>query len=131
MKTNEEMYFYEITPTDDFDNEIERLVKKKKFKKLPGQIRKLAEEFREGNFSGDLLTRSNNPPYELYKKRLPNEDTQSGAAGGYRVVYLVARQNRVVGLLAIYYKKEIETLPENYIKGLIDGFLLGLLPDDE
>ena len=132
MKPSEEIQAYEIESTDDFDSEVERFFRKKKFRKLPAQIRKLTDDFKVGNFSGDLLTRhSTPPPYEVYKKRLPNEDTQTSTSGGYRVIYLVATGNHVVGLLAIYYKKETEALSDNYIQGLIDGFLLALLPDDE
>ena len=131
MKNNE-LQAYTVEETEVFDKSVVRFVKKKKFKKLPDQIENLVNDLEQGNFSGDLITRHNAPPpYEVYKKRLPNEDTQTGASGGYRVIYLVATQNRVVGLLEIYYKKEIESLPDAYIQGLIDGFLLTLLPDNE
>ena len=127
-----EVQAYEVIVMDDFKKSAKYLYKKKKYKKLPGQIENLINELEKGSFSGDLLTRHNAPPpYEVYKKRLPNEDTKTGVSGGYRVIYIVATQNRAVGLLEIYYKKEVEDLPDNYIQGLIDGFLLNLLPDDE
>ena len=128
---NDGLLAYTVEETEDFDKSVVRFIKKKKFKKLPDQIEELVNELEQGNFSGDLLTRHDSPPqYEVYKKRLPNEDTNTGVLDGYRVIYLVATQNKVVGLLAIYYKKETEALPDNYIQGLIDGFLLTILPDD-
>ena len=129
---NNDVQAYEVFVTDDFKKSAKHLYKKKKYKKLPDQIEELVNDLEKGNFTGDLLTRHDAPPpYEVYKKRLPNEDTKIGTSGGYRVIYLVATQNRVVGLLEIYYKKEVETLPDTYIQGLIDGFLLTLLPDDD
>lgn len=132
MKLSNEIQAYEVMVMDDFKKSANHLYKKKKYKKLPDQIESLINELEKGSFSGDLLTRHSAPsPYEVYKKRLPNEDTKTGASGGYRVIYIVATQNRAVGLLEIYYKKEVETLPDNYIQGLVDGFLLTLLPDSE
>jgi len=122
---------YSVDTTDDFDKSAVRFVKKKKFRKLPNQIENLIDDFENGNFSGDLLTRHDNPAYEVYKKRLPNEDTQTGTSDGYRVIYMVVQEKRVVGLLAIYYKKETDTLSDTYIQGLVDGFLITVLPDDE
>ena len=129
---NNNVQAYEVFVMDEFKKSAKHLYKKKKFKRLPTQTEQLIQELEKGNFSGVLLTQHDIPiPYEVYKKRLPNEDTNKGTSSGYRVIYLVATQNRVVGLLEIYYKKEVESLPDNYIQGLIDGFLLTILPDDE
>jgi len=123
---------YEILSKKDFDLSVERFYKKKKFKKLPNQIEKLVKEFESGEFSGSLLKRKPEPtPYEVYKKRLPNEDTKVGKSNGYRIVYLVASENKVVGLLDIYYKKETPSLPETYINSLVDDFLNGLLQSNK
>ncbi|MCL1988151.1 MAG: hypothetical protein FWG64_09315 [Firmicutes bacterium] len=129
---NNEIQVYFAETIDDFDKEVVRFVKKKKFRKLPQQIDDLISELEVGNFSGSLLKRSAEPvPHEVYKKRLPNEDTKVGKSNGYRVVYLVARENKVIGLLYIYYKKETPKVSETYINGLIDCFLFNLLPDNE
>ncbi|MCL1988148.1 MAG: hypothetical protein FWG64_09300 [Firmicutes bacterium] len=129
---NNEIQAYLIEAIDDFEKEVVRFVRKKKFRKLPLQIKDLIAELKDGNFSGNLLKREIEPvPHEVYKKRLPNEDTKTGKSNGYRVVYLVATENKVVGLLDIYYKKETPSLPEKHINNLVEGFLIGLLPDNE
>jgi mRNA-degrading endonuclease RelE of RelBE toxin-antitoxin system len=130
--TNEQSVVYMVEIQNEFDKEVERFVKKKKFKKLPEQIEELVAELRAGNFSGEILTKSDNPPlYEIYKKRLPNNDTNAGKSNGYRVIYLVLYESHVVALLTIYYKKEYETISDVYIKGLIDGFFLDLIPCED
>ena len=130
--TTKEPTVYLVETEADFDKAIDRFVRKKKFRKLPKQIKGLVEELEKGEFSGELLTRQDEPiPYEVYKKRLPNEDTQVGKSDGYRVIYLAMHETRIVALLTMYYKKEQETVSEAYIKGLIDGFFLDLLPYED
>jgi len=129
---NNENVKYEVAFHEYFKPALERFYKKKKFKKLPKQVDGLIKEFETGNFSGKLLKKVGEPiPYELYKKRLPNEDTKAGKSNGYRVIYLVASENKVVGLLIIYYKKETSSLSETYINSLVDDFLATIESDEE
>ena len=114
---------FEIEETEEFHENLTRLVKKKNFRKLPKQIRELAEELAAGNFDGTLIKRVEEPLiYEEYKLRLPNEDTKSGKSNGYRVIYAVMSENKVVLLITIYYKKEIETVSQEYIDGLVEMY---------
>ena len=124
---NNEIPNFEVDLTDAFDKSVKHFIKKKKYTKLPDQLEELITELENGHFTGDILTQNINPEYTLYKKRLPNKDTKSGASNGYRVIYIVAYDKRAVGLLDIYYKKEDEALSERYIQGLVDGFLMILL----
>ena len=114
---------FEINETEEFHESLSRLVKKKNFRKLPKQIRELSQDLASGNFSGILIKRVENPvKYEEYKLRLPNEDTKSGKSSGYRVFYAVMTENKVVLLITIYYKKEIETVSQEYIDGLVEMY---------
>jgi mRNA-degrading endonuclease RelE of RelBE toxin-antitoxin system len=115
----------------DFDNQFNRLVQKKKFRKLPAQIADFITEIEKGEFSGDILTRSDDPPYDVYKTRLPNKDTNEGKSNGYRVIYLARHDNRSVAFLLIYYKKEQETVAETYVKALIDGYFIEETKEEE
>lgn len=81
---------------------------------------------------GNHIAHSDLPtPYDVYKVRLPNLDTNKGKSNGYRVVYIVITERKVVVLLTIYYKKEQATAPNNYINGLIDGYFLSMLPEED
>ena len=125
---------FEIDTTKDFDKEVERFIRKKKFRKLPKQIEELSKELSQGKFDGDLIKEATSPiKYVEYKLRLPNEDTKSGKSNGYRVIYAVILEDKLVLLVAIYYKKEKDTLPQEYIDGLIVGHLLAKsdFDDDE
>jgi len=126
---NKEAYRIEYA-SNEFNSEIDRLVTKKKFRKLPNQINELWNELEKGDFSGTVIAHSDEPPYDVYKTRLPNEDMNVGKSNGYRIIYLVRHDAHIVGFLLIYYKKELETVVESYIKALIDGYFLSLLPEE-
>jgi mRNA-degrading endonuclease RelE of RelBE toxin-antitoxin system len=123
---------YEVLPNADFTKNADRLTKKKKFFKLPKQIRDLKEKFARGEFEGDRITHQETPAaYDVYKLRLPNPDTNVGKSDGYRVIYMVVTEKKIVVLLTMYYKKEDEAVSDTYITGLIDGYFLYTLPEEE
>jgi mRNA-degrading endonuclease RelE of RelBE toxin-antitoxin system len=113
---------YKLETLVEFDKAVGRFVNKKKFQQLPEQLDELGEQLARGEFPGTFLGKYEEPfPHERYKLRLPNSDTKAGKSGGYRVLYIVVTENKIVVLIAIYYKKEQETLSDTYIDGLIDG----------
>jgi len=123
---------YEIDSHGQMDKDMDRLVRKKRFLSLPAQIKDLAESLQNGDFQGEFLARYYEPvECEVYKLRLPNPDANVGKVGGYRLIYVVATENRIVILLTIYYKKEQESISDTYIKGLIAGYFLDSAPYDE
>ena len=80
---------YEIEQELDFTKRVKRFVKKKKFLSLPAQIRELKEKLQCGEFEGDKIIHRDKPtPYDVYKLRLPNPDTNAGKSDGYRVIYI-------------------------------------------
>jgi len=122
---NETIAVFEVEQTEDFKTEIKRFVKKKKFINLPNQIKELIGSLEKGDFSGVMTKRIDLPTkHEIYKLRLPNKDTNEGKSGGFRVYYTVMFDNKLVLLITIYYKKEKESVSDNFIDGLIEGYLL-------
>ena len=129
MKSRE---MYEVETLSDFDKEFARFVKKKKFKTLPKQIDELIDKFEIGEFDGKRLTYSEIPtPHEVYKLRLPNLDTKVGQSNGYRVIYMVVTETKIVVIMTIYYKKEDAAISDTYINGLIDGYFINSLPEED
>jgi len=123
---------YVVDTLGDFDKEVVRFVKKKRYKRLPDQIEELEEQLIKGDFPGDLIKREDTPvPHEIYKLRLPNPDTNKGKSNGYRVYYLVVTEQRLILLMFIYYKKEQETVSSTFIDGLVNGFFLDAMPYDD
>ena len=126
MGDNINVEYYEVEYTTDFAKNIRRLTKKKQFVNLPHQILELEAKLSSGEFPGILIRQVDLPEeHKVYKLRLPNLDAKVGKSDGYRLIYTVFLPRRIVVLLTIYYKKEQESVTETYIKGLIDGFLLG------
>jgi len=122
---NEDVNVFEVDQTEDFRKEIKRFVKKKKFTNLPNQIKELVDNLQKGNFHGVLVKRTVSPiKYDEYKLRLPNEDTGEGKSNGYRVIYAVMSEQKLVLLITVYYKKEQPDVSDNFIDGLIEGYLL-------
>ena len=107
------------------------MVRKKRFLSLPAQIKDLTEKFSRGEFEGDRITHSDFPtPHDVYKLRLPNPDAGVGKSNGYRVIYTVVTEFKLVVFLTIYYKKEDEAVSDAYVNGLIDGYFLHSLPEE-
>jgi len=127
----EKIEIYEVLRDPDFSKNLNRYVKKKIFFSLPYQIEELIEKLERGEFEGDKITHRELPtPYDVYKLRLPNPDVNVGKSDGYRVMYMVVTETKIVVLLTIYYKKEDATVSDNYINGLIDGYFINLLPEE-
>ncbi|MDR3314813.1 MAG: type II toxin-antitoxin system RelE/ParE family toxin [Oscillospiraceae bacterium] len=127
-----EIEVYEIRYTEGYNKDIKRFVKKKRFMSLPAQMQELEAEMEKGNLSGDILTRSDSPvPYDVYKKRLPNPDTNVGQSNGYRLIYFARHDNKIIVFITIYYKKEQETISDSYIQGWIDALAQKELAEEE
>ena len=123
---------FEVKRGQDFVNQVDRFLLKKKFRHLPAQIQELTEDFEKGAFDGEKITHRDFPTaYDVYKLRMPNPDTGAGKSNGYRVIYMVVTEKKIVIFLTIYYKKEDATVSDKYIDGLIDGYFLNSLPEEE
>ena len=128
----DDIEIYEIEQEIDFEKNFFRFLKKKQFHSLPDQIKDLKKKLQRGEFEGDKISHKDNPlPHDVYKLRLPNPDTGVGKSNGYRVIYLVVMESKIVVLLTIYYKKEQETVSDTYINGLIDGYFLHSLSEED
>lgn len=96
---------FEVEYLSEFDKKTAKFVRKKKFKTLPYQIEELVKQAERGEFEGDKLTHRDFPtPHDVYKLRLPNPDTNVGKSNGYRIIYMVLTETKIVVLLTIYYK---------------------------
>jgi len=126
-----EIDIYEVQETPDFSKQFNRLTKKKRFFSLPSQVSELFEKFKRGEIEGERIKHLTTPVVcDVYKLRLPNPDANVGKSGGYRVIFLVVTEVKIIVFMSIYYKKEYSDLPDAYIDGLIDGCLLDLLPEE-
>lgn len=103
---------YEVYPTDEFNDNIEFYIRKKKYKHITKNINDVLENLKCGIFNGKIICDlklgiKNN----TYKIRAINTDTQQGKSNGYRLIYYVEKDNKIVFLLTIYYKKDEDRIP--------------------
>ncbi|MCL2485910.1 MAG: hypothetical protein FWF32_07660 [Endomicrobia bacterium] len=116
---------YEIDDTQDFQKNVKRFVNKKDFKKLPTQIKELMDDLIKGDFPGTKISHKDLPtPHDVYKLRMAIPDINVGKSDGYRIIYMVVTEFKIVVFLTIYYKKESPTVSDTYIGGLIDGYFI-------
>lgn len=106
----------DIVYTDNFEREIKRL--KKKFPSIKKLVAELASELESFEIIGDRIP---NVEYEVYKARLPNPDAQKGKSGGFRVVYYLKTQEKII-LITIYSKSDQADIPIEIIIQLIEEF---------
>jgi mRNA-degrading endonuclease RelE of RelBE toxin-antitoxin system len=120
-----EIELFESDTTDEFDKEVKRFIKKKKFVTLPDLLEDLDDDVRSGIFGDDVWFHDDTPiPYDVYKKRLPNPDNKEGKSNGFRVIYAVMSEHKFVLFATVYYKKEVTKIKEEYIRALIEGYIL-------
>jgi mRNA-degrading endonuclease RelE of RelBE toxin-antitoxin system len=128
---NEELELFFVDNTVSFDDSVEHLVRKKKFRRLPKQIRELKAEFENGVFRGTPIMHLDTPiKYEVYKLRMKNDDTNQGAKDGYRLIYGVMKEDKLVVLVTIYYKKDQENITQEEILWMLKGYLMRYLPEE-
>jgi mRNA-degrading endonuclease RelE of RelBE toxin-antitoxin system len=89
----------------------------------------LKKDFETGVFRGTPIMYIDEPvKYEIYKLRMKNIDTNQGAKDGYRLIYGVARENKLVLLICIYYKKDQINISQEAIYWFLKGYLMHYLP---
>lgn len=118
-----------IIPTRNFNDNVEYYLRKKKYKKIYGDIKNVTDELEKGNLVGVRLENLNVPEgTAVYKVRIANSSANVGKSHGFRLIYYVMIEEKIY-LLAIYSKKDdIRVVSDKYIEQLIK---ILLEPEDE
>lgn len=99
----------------DFKKQIKHL--KRKYPSVTSELRHLVFQLQNGERPGDEVP---DVGYAgVYKERLRNRSANRGKAGGFRVVYY-AQFADLVFLLLIYSKTEVENIPANAIREVLE-----------
>jgi mRNA-degrading endonuclease RelE of RelBE toxin-antitoxin system len=115
-----------------YTDEVERTLKflAKKYRHIKSDIAPTTELISQGNFIGDRVTDVGNDedgnPYQVFKVRIGNRDSGRGKRGGYRLLYWVTGQDRVI-IFAIYSKSDQGTLTSQQIQRILKAYSLVLL----
>lgn len=105
---------YHVKTLPEFEKELKRLAKK--YPSLKDDMLKLAKSLSQQPNQGTPLFKN------CYKIRLAIKSKGKGKSGGGRVITHFAIKEDSVYLLTIYDKSEKESLPDQYIKLLLESF---------
>lgn len=99
----------------------------KKYRHVQDDIKTITVRLKVGETPGD---RVQGVPYVVYKVRLPNTDAAKGKSGGYRIIYYVKTEERIV-LLTVYSKTEEIDISADEIVRIIEETLAEENDDSE
>ncbi len=80
---------------------------KKKYRHIEEDVEVLVERLEQGEILGDRLQGTGE--HLVYKVRVASRDMQRGKSGGFRVLYYLWTEKRII-MLTIYAKTEYENI---------------------
>lgn len=95
----------------NFSKEAKKLYKK--YKKLPSDLKILAERLKNNPKSGIELGAN------CYKIRLENSSIPTGKSGGFRIVYYYYDGEEDLYLLSIFSKRDMENISDERVLELL------------
>jgi addiction module RelE/StbE family toxin len=104
----------EVTFTPEFKRNLRQLAKK--YRRIKADIQPVIEALEKGEKPGDQVPRVQ---HEIFKVRAKNSDAKRGKSGGYRIIYWVAEERRIV-LIALYSKTEQEDVSPNEMRRIVE-----------
>lgn len=99
-----------------FTQNIRRL--KKKYRSILSDLKPTIEQLECGETPGDQVIGIGHP---VFKVRVRNSDAQRGKSGGYRVIYYLKTNTRIL-LLTLYSKSEQDDIAAADLKEIIDEY---------
>jgi mRNA-degrading endonuclease RelE of RelBE toxin-antitoxin system len=101
---------YKIQILDTAKKDVKKLIKK--YPKIKDDLLDLTNKLEENPFVGIHIGKN------FYKIRMKNSSINKGKSGGFRVIYFVVIDEKIL-ILKIYSKNEIENLSDEYIFSLL------------
>ena len=103
--------------TLEFTPEFKRNLRllSRKYRHIRLDLEPLLDELQEGKTPGDQVTGTG---YVVFKVRVKNSDVQRGKSGGYRVIYYLVTDERII-LVTIYSKTEQSDVSIRKIRQII------------
>ena len=77
--------------TSRFKKDLSKLAKR--FRSIRQDLAPLIDQFQGGETPGDLIS---GVKYQIFKVRLKNSDIQKGKSAGYRILYYVKKETKIV-----------------------------------
>ena len=90
----------------------------KRYRSIRTDLQPLIKQLQAGEIPGDRVT---GLTYPVFKVRLKNSNIQKGKSSGYRVIYYLKTEEKIV-LTTIYSKSEFTDVSNDTIKAAIAGY---------
>jgi mRNA-degrading endonuclease RelE of RelBE toxin-antitoxin system len=90
----------------------------KKYRYIQADVQPILESLQSGQFLGDQIP---NIERTAFKVRIANTDAQKGKRGGYRLIYYIKIETRII-LITIYPKSDIVDInPDRLLQLIIEA----------
>lgn len=113
-----------ISPNVEFTPEFKRNLRSlaKKYRHIRSDVQPVIDQIREGNFVGDQIQKTGE--HTIFKVRVRNRDIRKGKNAGYRIIYYVKTEKKVI-LTTIYSKTEQSDITPNQIRQILKNYETG------
>ena len=115
----------QIDLTPRFQRDLRDLAKR--YRQVRSDLQPLLEQLQSGELLGDRIS---GVSYTVFKVRLKNSSMQKGKSGGYRVIYYLKTDDRII-LATIYSKSDRSDVDAEVIKDAIAQYEQQLSPTDD
>jgi len=106
----------QIEFTPEFKRNLRALAKK--YRQIRSDIQPVIDQLQAGEVPGDQITGTNQV---VFKVRVKNSDIQKGKSSGYRMIYYLKTQTKII-LVTIYSKLEQADITAKEIRKILKEF---------
>jgi mRNA-degrading endonuclease RelE of RelBE toxin-antitoxin system len=112
-----------------FTNEFKRNLRQlaRKYRRIKTDIQPVLDELEQGGTPGDRIP---GVSAVVYKIRVRNSDSGKGKRGGYRILYQVYSETRII-LVTVYSKTEQADITSDEIRSIIDQYSIDQTQETE
>jgi mRNA-degrading endonuclease RelE of RelBE toxin-antitoxin system len=103
----------QIALTPRFKKDLRELAKR--YRSIRTDLQSLTEQLQAGETPGDQVA---GIQYQIFKVRLKNSNIQKGKSGGYRVIYYLKTDTKII-LTTIYSKSDLSDVSNAIIEAAI------------
>ncbi len=109
--------FLDVEFTSEFKRNLRSLAKKYRHVRL--DIKPILDRIKSGEFVGDRIPKTGD--YAIFKVRARNRDISKGKSAGYRIMYYVKTDAKVI-LITIYSKTEQSNIHTDQIRRILKSY---------
>ncbi len=117
--TNDKI-FPDVEFTPEFKRNLRSLAKK--YRHIRSDVQPVIDQIREGNFVGDQIPKTGE--HSIFKVRVRNKDIRKGKSAGYRLIYYVETEIKVI-LITIFSKTEQSDINPNQMRQILKNYESG------